>query len=454
VGKIMDMTILQRVVYLSIVIVLFTPHGIRAASTEKTWKNWIQEHITYNAQAIPLFNVQQPSDVPENPDNNFFKLERYNYELHLRPNVQFRGETLRLGVKPRLIATSKQFRDGGQEGKEVHEAEVFLNEGYLEWWMTPALPLSVERTNLQWGSGFLISPSNPFYKETGKTRPDQELRGKDFVRLAYIPNDWLSFSAIANIGDGAFEVKGSQEPFHNVYALKATFTFESASVTPVISYEENDRLRIGGYGTWTASDAVLLFFDCSFAKGSSGRYVATVADDPLNEAFQQSKDDAQTIFPQILVGGSYTFAEGTTLYLEYLYYGEGYTSAESRRYDDLVKQSANLFRYTGSDPFQQQLARLGTRNLAYANQNHLAFQRRNYVMVHGNRSDIFGKLDLNAGGVRNMDDRSFYLFTFLELKLSNRFNLFSNTIVYSTKAQTEFHTPFEYMETVGLKIFF
>jgi hypothetical protein len=450
----MDMKILQRVMYLSIGIMLFTSHGVRAESPENTWKNWLQEHITYNGQAIPLFNMQKPAAVPENPDNNFFKLERYTYEFHLRPNIQFRSETLQLGVKPRFIATYQQFRDGGQDGKEKRDAEVFLNEGYLEWRITPALPLSIERTNLQWGSGFLISPSNPFYRETGKTRPNQELCGKDFVRLSYIPNDWFSMTAIANIGQGAVEFKDSREYFHTVYTLKASFTLESASLNPVISYEEDDRVRFGGYGTWTASDAILLFFDGSFAQGSQGRYVKMVISDPLGAAFQESKDDAQTIFPQILVGGSYTFLGGTAIYLEYLYYGEGYTSAESKRYYDLVKRSDNLFRYTGSDPLLQQLTQLATRNLADANQNHLAFQRRNYLMVYGNRSDIFNRLGLNAGGVWNLDDGSFYIFTFLDLKLNDRFNLFSNTIVYSEAANTEFHTPFEYMATVGVKYFF
>lgn len=450
----MSIQIFQRVAYVMIMVFLFTSNCVQAESTDNTSENWFNEHITYNGQAIPLFNAQQPSDVPENPDNNFFKLERYNYEFHLRPNIQFRSETLQLGIKPRFIATYQQFRDGGQDGREERDTEVFLNEGYLEWRITPSLPLSIERTNLQWGNGFLISPSNPFYKETGKTRPDQELRGKDFVRLSYIPNDWFSMTAIANIGQGAVEFKDSREHFHPVYALKASFTLESASLNPVISYAEDDRMRIGGYGTWTASDAILLFFDCSFAQGSQGQYVTTVVSDPLGAAFQESKDDAQTIFPQILVGGSYTFVGGTAVYLEYLYYGEGYTSAENERYYDLVEQSANLFRDTGSDPLQQQLAQLGTRNLADANQNHLAFQRRNYLMLYGNRSDIFDKLNLNAGGVYNIDDRSFYLFTFLELKLNDRCHIFSNTIAYSAEANTEFHSPFEYMETVGVKFFF
>lgn len=425
-----------------------------AAFSATAQASWLTERVTYNGQILPLLTIQQPVDNWENPENDFFKLERYNAELHLRPNLQFDADVVRMGISPRAIFSYQRFEDGTQDGETDSDNDVFINEAYLDIRLIPSLPIAIERKNWQWGSGFLISPSNPFYRDTGKSKPGHELRGKDFVHLSYIPNDWLSLTAIANIGEGAFETQGMRENFKNVYAFKATLTFENMSLSPVMSYQDEDRVRIGGFGTWTISDAMLGFFDCSFAKGSQGRYVEQAQNDPFGAAFQPSKDDSERMIPQILVGGSYTFMDGTAVYLEYLYYGEGYNDGESDDYNALVEQSAQAYLYRGSDPALQQLARLGTRNLAYANQNRLAFQRRNYLMAYLNRSDIFNKLNVNAGIVHNVDDTSLYFFNFLTLNLYDRINIFSNTIVYGGKKNTEFHSPFNYIETIGLQLFF
>ena len=413
--------------------------------------SWFDEHSFYYMQVLPLVNVQQPSMASDNPDNGLKQLERVSYELHVRPDVSLDAGPFRVGASPRAIAQYLQFRDGMRDGEEETDGEIFLREGYIKWRAVPSLTLSVERKNLQWGSGLLTSPSNPFYSDTGKTHPHEELGGKDFATLSYVPNDWLALAAYANWGEGEAD---SREEFHPVYAIKTDVTFESVFLSSVIAYEEENRVKIGGYGSWTASNALVMFFDCALTQGWPGRYVEENTTDPFGLTFEESKDEDETIVPQVLVGGFYTFENTNTVYLEYLYYGPGYSDDEDERYDDLLDKSAAAYGYEGNDSDLLLLKELATRNLGQAALNHLTFQRRNYLMAYFTRNDWLDRLSVTAGGVLNLDDLSSYGFASLEWQIKDTFRLFSNTLVYSQQQNTEFEENLEYSQTIGVKLYF
>ena len=408
----------------------------------------------YDGQILPMLTVQQPTDSPQNPDNALMTLERLNATVHVRPNFAFRAGAISLGIRPRLIAEYSEIQDGQYDGDSDSDIDVFVNEGYAEWRVLPSFVVSVERRNLQWGGGFITSPSNPFYRTTGKTRPQAELAGKDFVIVSLIPNDLFSLTAMMNVGEGEAETEGSRESFKQTYALKATFTFDNFSLSPVASYQDDDRLRIGGFGSWTASDAVVLFFDASFAEGSNGRYVTPIDGDPLGMAFDTTKDDDGRIYSEILVGGAYTFEGGTTLTGEYLYYGEGYDEDDADDYYELVTRSGEAFAYQGDDPMQQALIQLGARNLYYSLQNNLAFRGQHYVTVYANRSDLWDRLDVTCGGTMNLADQSFYAFFNNSLNLVESLDTFLNLLAYSQKEDTEYQGVFDYMATFGFTWYF
>ena len=433
---------------------------VRAASAEEqadekeNWGAWLKERLTHDGQALPMATFQQPADSPQNPANALAKLASRDYALHLRPNFAFRAGDVSLGIRPRLIADYAEILEGRCDGDTDSGVDVFINEWYAEWRIAPSFVASVERRNLQWGSGFITSPSNPFYRVTGKTRPQEELAGKDFVIASWIPNDMFSLTAMANVAEGEYEEAGSRESFKETYALKATITLENSSLSPVVSYQNDDRLRVGGFGSWTASDAVVLFFDASFAQGSNGRYVTNVENDPFGSAFAQAKDDDGTLRAEILLGGSYTFTEGTTVSAEYLYYGEGYDNDEADDFYALLNRSGAAFAYQGDDAARQQLAQLATRNLYYAQQSNLAFRRRHYAMLYANRDDLWDRLGVTGGVMVNANDQSFYAFANSSLKIVDALESFVNILTYSRENDTEFHGLFDYMATVGLRWYF
>ncbi|GAK53805.1 hypothetical protein U14_05079 [Candidatus Moduliflexus flocculans] len=435
---------------------LCLPCAVYAEEAERatSWGAWLKERVMYDGQILPMVTWQQPADSPQNPDNALMKLDSLNAAVHVRPNFAFRAGAISLGIRPRLIAEYTEIQDGLYDGDSDSTIDVFVNEGYAEWRVLPSFVVSAERRNLQWGSGFITSPSNPFYRVTGKSRPQQELPGKDFVIASLIPNDLFSLTAIMNFGEGEAEIEGNRESFKQTYALKATFTFDDFSLSPVVSYQDDDRLRVGGFGSWTATDAGVLFFDASFAKGSNGRYVTPVDGDPFGMAFETTKDDDGRIYSEILVGGAYTFESGATLTGEYLYYGEGYDKDEANDYYELINRSGAAFAYQGDDPMQQQLRQLGARNLYYSLQNNLAFRGQHYATLYANRSDLWDTLDLTGGGTMNLADQSFYAFFNSSLNLVDSLDTFLNLLAYSQKDETEYQGVFDYMVTFGFTWYF
>jgi len=431
-----------------------TAFAIADADDKTGWGAWLKERFVYDGQMLPMFTMQQPADSAQNPDNALMKLASRAYALHLRPNFALRAGAISLGIRPRLIASHAEIQEGRDDGETNSEIDTLINEWYAEWRIVPSFVASVERRNLQWGSGFITSPSNPFYRSTGKTRPQAELAGKDFAILSWIPNDLFSLTGMANFAEGEFKAEGSRELFEPAYALKATFTFENMSLSPVMSYQTEDRLRVGGFGSWTLSDALVVFFDTSLAQGSNGRYVAPAPADPFGLAFQTTKDDDGKLYAEALLGGSYTLATGTTISLEYLYYGEGYADAEAADYYALVNRSGAAFADQSADPMSQQLTQLAARNLYYAQQSNLAFRRQHYLMLYANRDDLWERLGLTAGITLDMNDQSFYVFANSAVKIADSFETFCNAITYSREDDTEFRGLFDYLVTFGARWYF
>lgn len=412
---------------------------------------WWHDHGTLYGQIMPLGVYQEPSVCNENPDNAFMQLERESFELHVRPTFCVKQGNIQAGLQPRYILDNKQFVDGSMNGQEKTTSRVFINEGYVQWALHPSWMIGVKRKNEQWGNGFLTSPSNPFYRDTGKTRPDQELGGKDFVQALWFTNDVVSLTLLANIGQGEYSIRGSREPFHNTYALKAEMTYANVSLNPVISYEEHGRLAVAGYGTWTASDAVLLFFDMRVTQGNNGRYAVASAQSPFGLAFEEAKDTSQTLFPQTLIGGSYSFLGGPTVYGEYLYSGIGYTADEEKNYQTLVAQSHDAFLDPGNVGPLKEFAR---QELYYAYQHNLVLRRRNYCMVYATYTELWNTVDDTAGIVYNADDTSFYVFQNFDYKVNDVLRVFCNVLLYSNIPNTEYQTPLRYLVSIGVKYFF
>jgi hypothetical protein len=238
----------------------------------------------------------QPVDSGLNP-NNILQIPRYQLELDLRPDLALNFRQLELSVKPRFELRWQKWEDGVRQGDSTTDVPVFVQEWLAQYRLTNQLFVSYGRENLQWGPSYLLSPSNPFNRDNGQNNPKREVPGMDYGRGVWIPSSNWTVSFIANTSRGRLDLI---QDFEKTYAIKLDYTVEKKYFSLIPSSQENGKSRVGFFGGWTVSDALLLHIEGSIPPDEIG-------------------DTA------ILVGGAYTLELGPTIALEFYHDGEGCT---------------------------------------------------------------------------------------------------------------------------------
>lgn len=153
----------------------------------------------------------------------------------------------------------------------------------------------------------------------------------------WIPNTTWTSSFIANTAKGrlgeplGFEINANEPSvnFKKSYALKGDWTGDGKYVSVIPSYREDTGYRIGFFGGWNVTDAVLLY-----TEGADGNYNGGL---------------------QLQVGGSYTFEGGMTVNLEYYHNGDGcvaknidrcFRDGDARFSNPLVRGDYMLLQYS------------------------------------------------------------------------------------------------------------
>jgi len=320
---------------------------------------------------------------------------------------------LDLGFDPRLRLTTSQFAGGGTDG---------ATDAYLSGWLVQVRPtedtrLAWSRQNLQWGPSFLTSPSNPFGGDNGKNMPSVELPSMTYLKAAWMPSDGWSVSALVNVVGprdarapslpdlnlpSAFDVLSARRTagsgFEPAYALKNDFTFDRRTFSLIVSQRETDDPRIGFYGSWNASDSVILY-----AEGAS---------------------DGQSDHA-LLAGGTYTFADGSFMAVEY-YFND---RAAAARGGILGGQSSTTSVSGG-------------------------FADRNYLLIQYATTELIERTTLAARWIVNLDQNCHRLAFQADYDLGDQASLFANAVVDIGEASDEYGAWLRGLATLGLNLLF
>ncbi|MBA4395179.1 MAG: hypothetical protein C0407_16640, partial [Desulfobacca sp.] len=441
---------LKKYFYISVMILLATlglsPLTALAEEDGQPNPSWIQrvlaESFSWDLRILPYGLIQEPAHSTQNPGNNFLKLPRYTANLEIRPDLRFKTEQVELMVKPRLKLGVDFWQEGTRRSEKQENDDAYINEWLARWKARENLFISYGRENLQWGPSFLFSPSNPFLQDNGRRNPYQEVPGTDFGRIVWIPDNSWTLSFIANTEEGRYKPIGP-DPFERIYALKLDYSGRENYGSMIFSQSEYSRNSLGFFGGWTVSDAVLLYGEGVFTRGSRALYPQTDGS-PFGGSFQKLHQNDSAINPVFLAGGSYTLETKGTLSLEYAYYGPGLNTDEAGNYYALRRQSAEAFNFGGM------LSGLGQKNLGQAVNTGLRFLRKNYVLLQYTQNNIYNRLDLTLRWTQNLDDGSCQFTSLVTYSLGNHLELFSVGTLNGGSKDSEFGSLLDYQWMIGV----
>lgn len=398
-----------------------------------------------NIRMLVFGELQDPAHSSQNPDNDFLRLPRYSTSVQFRPDLFADTTYVNWSFKPRMTATATWWRDGGPAGERDSEARFFVNE-----WMTQVKPtnelfVSFGKEKLLWGASFLVSPSNILFKDTEKANPKAEVEGKYLSRVVYLPNKAVTISGIS-------ETQHEQDAFGRslapIRAVKIDVLGGSSQVSVIGYGQQNERFRFGSYGQWTASDAVVLYYDGIVSKGSDAFYPVPDSANPLGGSFTQRYKDSNRYFGAVTAGGTYTFLSGESASLEFLYNGAGYDDADAENFYALRRNAAAHYFDTSA------LAGLSRRTLAGSLNTGTSFLRRYYLMAQVQEREIGNVLDMMLRYVRSLEERSGQVAAILEWQATKRLQVFSiNTVAFGAK-DTEFSSILATSFIAGIELHF
>jgi len=405
----------------------------------------VSKGFEYSLRMLTFGAYQGVADSSQNPDNDFFQIPRYVADLELRPDARLNFRRLDLSVKPRGNIEWMAWEDGVKEGETDWDDDWFVNEWLARIRVTQGLYVSYGRENLQWGPCYLFSPSNPFFRDNGRSNPKQEVPGMDFARLVWLPAMSWTISFIANINEGRQEFRFFE--FDKIYAVKLDYSGQEAYASMILSHQESDRNRLGVFGGWTATDALLIYGEGTISRGTNALYPIK-ANNPLGASMEEVDDQDLSLKGTVLAGGSYTLEVGPTLTVEYVYNGTGYSDGEADLYYQLRQAAADAYSLSGP------IGDLSRLTLSRTADPKLRFLRRNYIMLQYQQNDIRDVLNLTFRWTRNIDDGSGQFIAIMEYYLGEHTMIFSIGGINSGSSDTEFGTILDRHCMIGVEYTF
>ena len=402
--------------------------------------------FSYTIRTLLFTDVQYPAHSTQNPDNAFLQLYRYSGELDLRPDFFWEQPLVSALFKPRLNAAYVWWEDGLPKGETDATSRAFVNEWRVQVKPLSTLFLSFGKEKMLWGPSFLASPSNILFNNTEKINPKTEVEGKYLAKLVFVPDSKITVSLILETQK---EQNGLQETLKPLRLAKADLMGSNYLISMIGYKRQDDRFRLGGYGQWTASDAVVLYYDGIVTKGTDALYPVADSTSPLAGTFIKKYDDSSRFFTTVTAGGSYTFLSGPTVNMEFLYNSQGYDDTEAAAYYTL-RQNANDHFFAGG-----LLSGLSQMTLAETLNTGLPFLRRYYVMGQFQVREIKSVLDVIVRYIYGLEEHAGQASTIIEWQVSDRIQFFNvNTAAVDHGNQNEFNSLIDKSFMAGIEIHF
>ena len=387
-----------------------------------------------------LGEVTQPADSSCNPDNRFAKISDQHIRAVLKADFYENSDKWQLSARPRVKLSWDKASFSGQN-EETVGATVEMMEFGIRYMLSETVFARYGWENLQWGPGFLFSPSNPFFTDNGKKDLIQDFEGKGIAKLVWVKDFNWSFSLICNTDKGAVD----ESDFEKTCGVKFDYAGDQGYGSAVISYKDVGGAGLGFYGGITATDALIIYGEAGFEQGNNAWYPQRMEDLSFEWEMVQAKTDSHKIFSTLLLGASYTFESGNTVTLEYLYYGKGYNDRDASNFKHLINKAQQLF-ISGSA-----FTGYGEKLLSQIASNGRDFLRQNYLMVQYLNDEILPDTDLCSRITYCIDDQAARLYSSLNYNFSNNIELKAAAIINTGGSHESFAGFMDYQIQAALE---
>jgi hypothetical protein len=302
---------------LRVKLLLFIPLFFAAAcacADESDWKtSWDGTLYGYAS------SMRVRDDSVLNPYNRIAQLPQRSDTAELRLNFKAENDTVRITARPIGLVRETHNAFGARHG----------NEGYFSQWqvrvhVADGWNVAAGRDVMNWGAGQFRSPSSPFYFDNGRTDPMRELVGMDVMKLSWTP-DMQSSTTLARIVRSGY---GAAQPdaWRNSWLAKFDWRADALACGVVAVKAPHLGAFYGAHGQYSLNDELMLYGEF----GSS--VLPVVLQSPADAAQSYVVQSPSPRSSTTLLGSSYTFEGGTSLNLEYLHDGHGYSKAEEAAY--------------------------------------------------------------------------------------------------------------------------
>lgn len=263
--------------------------------------------------------------------------------------------------------------------------DLYARTGGVVCGLGDAWEVSAGRYVLGWGNATFRSPSNPFFSDTGKTDPVREQVGRDMLAMGWRgQGGWSLSAAVVGTANARTALRGVDE---TALLLRGEHTGATHSAGLVLSKTRHSDVFLGGYGTLTVNQALIVFGEASTQQGSEGLYPQAAPETPLGWRYVGDVEGARR--SALLAGAAYTLDSGWTITVEGLYDQAGY-NATQRAQALAATQAADEVLQSVPGPATLAAAQL----IGQALQPGLQVQGRRHLFVQmartewGNRADF------------------------------------------------------------------
>jgi hypothetical protein len=367
-----------------------------------------------------------------NPGNLYVRLPNLQLNAELRPNARATSDYVDFVLHPRLTSV---YEEGGTPEQE--SVRGYFQEAYARIKPAQNVSVTVGRELLTWGPAFFRSPSNPYYFNNARVNPIIELSGVDVARASYSAGSQWTVTGGMVFHSGHDLV--ANDAYKDSLLLKADYQGSDYAGSLILASRRGESVFTGGYAQATINDAVLAY----------GEFGA-------NSAERAAETEGTTLTPAIystrrsvtgLIGASYTFGNGTSIYGEYLYNGFGFNIEDEHRFIAQARQEGMDALLGGS------LGGIASSNLgndASRSQNLLG---QHYLYLQYQNNPAQGDTLWRLMAAHNLTDHSTQFSAYLEQNISERVSLYALGVYNAGSPNSEFPALFRVSVTAGAKVF-